>query len=410
MPELNHEDLIRDVAQGVKALQEKSERQGAESDEVKEMAQKVSAAIIDINAAIASERASNAEHKARIEHLESIGNRSIRGATKSELKELCVAGLQMLGRDFAGVEEKEFGLAGEKIELKGFAGSDYTATEASRGGVFVTPTMITDMIYQNVRDSNPLLQEVRMVLTNTTAAVERAVKTGEGVGFWGGEMQDTQQAPKSRYRKISVPMHRVQVETAVTFELLSGSTFNFEQECLSDMTRDWGYGFVDGVTVGDGVNKAMGFTRGNYDAVSTIGAAARFDDLVLLPARIKEMYRKQGKFYMTQQVLANFLVEKSTGSGEYMQMFGLNGIDKVPTIAGREFVIIPTLATAPTTGQPVLYFGDMREAYTAARWKGSYIKRDALTAFSNGFVKLGIASFAGGLVVNDEALISLNVK
>ena len=108
-------------------------------------------------------------------------------------------------------------------------------------------------------------------------------------------------------------------------------------------------------------------------------------------------------------MLSQFLIEKDD-SGAYMQMFGLNGVGGVPSLAGVPFAIIPTLATAPTDDDIALYFGNLRQAYRAVQWGGSYMKRDELTYFSNGVFEYAMAKFAGGRVINTEALVGLKIK
>jgi len=91
-------------------------------------------------------------------------------------------------------------------------------------------------------------------------------------------------------------------------------------------------------------------------------------------------------------------------------MFGLNGIGGVPSLAGVPFAIIPTLAIAPTAGQIALYYGNLRQAYRAVQWGGSFMKRDEITHFSNGVFEYAMARFAGGRVINTEALTPLVIK
>lgn len=402
--------LIDKVSGGLNDLQAKSKEQGAATVETKAMAEKIATDLAAVNTAIAKANSDAAEHKSRIEHLESLGLRNTATLSASEIKEVSWAALQQIMRnDVRGVDKTEIKAFGEKIEVKSFVGADYTATDPSRGGVFVTPQMINEIVMQGMREINPILSEINLTTHQTSAPVMMPKKTGEYVGTWAGEMQNAPKADKPKWSQIDIPMHRVTGEGACTMEVLSGSVVDFRATIMQDMMIELSNAYMDAMTFGNGVGKPFGWTTGAYGSVNTINTKAKFDDLILIQNAIQERYRNGAKLYLTREVLAEFLLEKDS-TGAYLQVFGLNGIGGVPTLAGQQFAIIPTLPTLPTAGQIALYFGNLREAYRGVQWGGSYMKRDEITHFSNGVFEYAMAKFAGGRVINTEALVSLKVK
>lgn len=410
MPELTTEQLVQKVSSGLDEIKNKSNERDSTVAEVKGMAEKVSADLILLNTTITEAKNAADEHKKRIEHLESIGARHAATMSPGELKEIAMAGVQqMFEQKAADGRESLLAVGGEKIEVKSYVGADYTATDMQRGGVFVTPQMINEIVYSGLREANPLLAELLISTHGTSAPVEYFKKNGEGVGAWAGEMQDAPKGNKPKWDKGSIAMHRVTGEGACTMEILSGASIDFRATVLADIQTEIGNAVIDAYTAGSGAGKPQGFTKGAYASVNTLGATAKFDDLILIPTKLKGRYKPNAKFYLTESVLAQFLIEKSS-TGEYLQVFGLNGLNNVPTLAGKGFAIIPTLATAPTSGQVALYFGDLKQAYRGVRWSGSYLKRDEITSFSNGVFEYAMAQFFGGQVVNEEAIVTLNIK
>jgi HK97 family phage major capsid protein len=409
MPDIN--ELVTKVQGGVAELQAKAEKQGKDSADVKAMAEKVTTDLVAINQKMATQEADAAEYKKRVEHLESIGLRDTAKLSADEMKHVALAGLQQVMREnLGGTVQTEIKAHGEKIELKSFVGADYTATDPSRGGVFVTPQMINEIIMQGMREINPILTEITLTTHATSADVKMLKKTGEGVGTWAGEMQNAPKSDKPKWSSLDIPMHRVVGEGACTMEVLSGTTVDFRNTIMQDMLIELSNAYIDAFTAGSGDSKPQGWTRGAYDLVETENSGvAKYNDLILIQNGIQERYRNGSKFYLTREVLSKFLIEKDT-TGAYLQMFGLNGIGGVPSLAGVPFAIIPTLATVPVAGDIALYYGNLRQAYRAVQWGGSFMKRDELTHFSHGVFEYAMARFAGGRVINTEALVGLTIK
>ena len=409
MPDVN--ELVTKVQGGVADLQAKAEQLGKDNGEVKAMAEKVTADLVKITEWKATQEADAAEYKKRIEHLESLGQRDMAKLSQDEMKDVAWAGLQQVMRkDVNTAQQTEIKANGEKIELKSFVGADYTATDPSRGGIFVTPQMINEVVMQGMREINPILSEITLTTHATSAQVQMPKKTGEGVGSWAGELQNAPKSDKPKWSQIDIPMHRVVGEGACTMEILSGSTVDFRATVMQDILTELSNAYIDAFTSGNGAGKPQGWTRGSYGTVDTLASGvAKYDDLILVQNGIQERYRNGAKFYLTREVLSQFLIEKDT-TGAYMQMFGLNGVGGVPSLAGVPFAIIPTLETAPTAGDIALHYGNLRQAYRAVQWGGSYMKRDELTYFSNGVFEYAMAKFSGGRVINTEALVGLKVK
>lgn len=411
MPDIN--ELVTKVQGGVAELQAKAEQHGKDNAEVKAMADKITNDLVKVNEWKTNQETEVTEHKKRIEHLESLGLQQTAKLSPSEMKEVALAGLQQIMRnEVSGNQQTEIKAHGEKIEIKSFVGADYTATDPSRGGIFVTPQMINEIIMTGMREINPILNEITLTTHATSAPVVMPKKNGEGVGTWAGEMQNAPKSDKPKWSEISIPMHRVVGEGACTMEILSGSVVDFRATVLQDILVELSNAMQDAMTFGNGAGKPQGWalaTNGYTPYETSTAGAYLFDDLILIQNSIQERYRSGSKFYLTREVLSQFLIEKDN-EGAYLQMFGLNGIGGVPSLAGVPFAIIPTLAETPATGDIALYFGNLRQAYRGVQWGGSFMKRDEITHFSNGVFEYAMARFAGGRVVNTEALVPMIIK
>lgn len=414
MPDVN--ELVTKVQGGVADLQAKAEQLGKDNGEVKAMAEKVTADLVKITEWKATQEADANEYKKRIEHLESLGQRDMAKLSQDEMKDVAWAGLQQVMRkshDMKAGEHVDIKaiIGGEKIELKSFVGADYTATDPSRGGIFVTPQMMNEVIMQGMRELNPILNEITLTTHATSGTIQIPVKTGEFRSQVAGELQDATKAQKAKWSLLDIPMHRYIGEGACTMEILSGSTVDFRATIMQDIITELSNGYQDDFTFGNGAGKAQGWTLGGYTELASVESGKVVpEDLIFLQNEIKEQDQAGSKYYLNRRVLSQILTEKDLDGGFLFQMIAMTGIGGVPTIAGKPYAIIPSLAGAPTAGQRALYYGNLRRAYRAVQWGGSFMKRDETTYFSNGVFEYAMARMAGGRVINTEVLAALTIK
>ena len=254
MAELTTEQLVAKVASGVEELQTKSAKHGSDTAEVKEMAQKVASDVILLNTSIAEAKTLAEEHKARIEHLESVGLKHQTSFTADDIREISTLAIMEEMKGLAGSESKS--LSGrDKREVKSFYGSDYTATDGARGGVFVTPQIMNEIIMKGMREINPILNELNITTHDTSAPVSIFIKNGDGVAAWAGEQQDAPKGNKPRWSTIDIPMHRYTGYGACTMEVLSGTTIDFRAQVLDDIMIELSNAQKDAFTTGAGIGK-----------------------------------------------------------------------------------------------------------------------------------------------------------
>ncbi|MFA9204165.1 MAG: phage major capsid protein, partial [Flavobacteriales bacterium] len=348
--------------------------------------------------------------------LESLGLRDTAKLSADEMKEVAWAGLQQVMRKSQDMKNGEHIdiksiIGGEKLEVKSFVGSDYTATDPSRGGIFVTPQMNKEVIMLGMREINPILNEITLTTHATSGTIQIPVKTGEFRSAVAGEMQNAPKADKPKWSLLDIPMHRYVGEGACTMEILSGSTVDFRATVMQDIMIELSNGYQDDFTFGNGAGKAQGWTLGDYAELESIVSGKVIpDDLIFLQNEIKEQDQAGSKYYFNRRVLSQILTEKDLEGGYLFQMIALNGIGGFPSIAGKPYAIIPSLAGAPTSGQRAVYYGNLQRAARYVQWGGSFMKRDETTHFSHGVFEYAMARMAGGRVINTEVLAALTIK
>jgi HK97 family phage major capsid protein len=392
---------LQDVTEGIKKL----EGIGKDSAEAKSIAEQVKldlktihdAAKANADALKAQEEA-NKEAKERIENLEKRSAKSgYNGSTKDEVKSGAI-------RSFA--ESFKTADATDR-EVKAFNG--HTASDGSSAGLLLTPEMIQGFMLEKFKYYSPILNEVRLIRKNGNGAVSILTKTNGIVAGWAGELQELRNS-KNRYTKQTIVTSRVGALSAATLELLDGSDYDIENDLINDLAKDTSNVIALAVSRGDGASKPKGFLNETFlknGALATQGTGnvVTWTDLYHIQKKIKSPYRKDGKFYMSFDILVQLLTEKD-GNGLPIWQPGVNG-SLMPTLAGKQYVILDEMDTTVAANTLPIVYGDLKQAYAVVLSTKAHTMRDDLSGFAEGYVEFGYATYAGGQVVNDEAIVAL---
>ena len=197
--------------------------------------------------------------------------------------------------------------------------------------------------------------------------------------------------------------HKLHVAIKITEELLYDNAFRLENYIIEEFGKALANAEEDAFLNGDGTGKPTGIfhkTKGG-EAIGTLTAALKSDDLLDLIYGLKRPYRKNASFIMNDATLAQirklkdnngqYLWQPSYQAGEPDKILGYN---------------VHTSAFAPTDA---ISFGDYKYYNIGDRGSRSFKQLNELFA-GNGMIGYVAKERVDGLLILPEAVKVLNLK
>jgi HK97 family phage major capsid protein len=379
---------LQAVTEGLNALQEKITSQGKESTDVKVIVEKVAEEVKTYHETREAQAASLAEQKARIELLEKAAAQVKVPVDSKQLSSAVHSAFFTAFKNATATHQDVL-----ELEKKG-----RTASNGQDGGFLIQPELMGDLLITYMRAGNPMLREASILTRATTNGLRIPRKTILNGVKASGELQKTGGRSSRNLTTISINQNRYYGQDFVTEEFLQAQSFETESTIIADIMGDLGWTIQFDMLKGDGKSKSAGLLNeafsGNItwkdlftvrDAFSTYG----------------ERYRDNGKYYMNYNTFIKFLTETDT-QNRPIYMPAINGMLQ-DTIAGRPFVIMNSMDNVALNTLPILY-GDMKAAYQGLLGDGYKVYRDDITRQEEGVLVIGVSTFAGGSVKDEEAI------
>jgi HK97 family phage major capsid protein len=210
------------------------------------------------------------------------------------------------------------------------------------------------------------------ILTNSTAAV----LTAEEAGY---------DEVDASFGQLSFTPYKYTRVTKVTEELANRNNVNLWGEVLApDIANAFVLAENGAFTTGTGSSQPAGVVTGAGTGKTTASATAiTGDEIIDLYHSLDYKYRQNAVFMMNDAVLA--VVRKlKDGNSQYLWQPGLSA-GQPDTILGRPVLTNNSMASAVTTGQKTILFGDM-SYYWIVEWENMTMDVNPYLYMANGYI------------------------
>lgn len=393
------DDLVKEVRQGIDALHEKVEKHGKESSEVKAFQDKLAQDVKSFESFRQQAELSAKSQQERIDILEKHAAK-LNAPVSFDAKVVCKALDEAVLR-----ANKDGATLSELVKSR-------SVTDGAAGGNFVTEEMMRDMMITYIKDANPMLTEADVRIKANTAGIrfpKKTITVGDQAAV--GEKQTAKNKTERKIQVVTMLMSRYQSYDQTTDEFLRAQDVENESTIISDVTQDLGVQIQFDALFGDGNSKLKGLLTESFllqtafVSAGQTGAATKitWKDLFNVQRQFNyEKYRNRGKFFLSYAALCDLLVEQD-GEGRPIYMPGINGAAQ-SLLAGKPFVVMPDMDKVLSANTMPLLFGDMKAAYAIMLNNEYKIIRDEITMMDEGLIKIGVSTYAGGGVKDEEAI------
>jgi|GEM_PF-3866325 len=385
-------ELVTEIEKNLKALHEKHD---TTSSEYKTMHEKIKSDVIELAKSTQIAELANKSHLERIEALE---QRIAETKSSRDVKP----------EDVLSVIDKVVAKSRGQVEFAELVTKAQTASQASFGGVLVNEDIVSNIIVSYIKDSSPMMQYANVVtIPRGSSSIKLAKKTLNLGAKFKGELQTGGETSAS-YETVSVNLSRIGASNVITEELLQGQLLINESTISRDLLDDISYQIQYATLRGDGLSKPKGLLKEKFlldTAYPSNGqltptpapTKVTLSDLIYLQTTFTyEKYREKGNYFMSYKTWADLATEKGADN-HFVDLTNLMLGDKKIVIIGElDYGLSPT-------SLPVL-FGDMNKAYTIVI-NGNYrVLVDNMFDTDKGLTKITASTFAGGHVVDEEAI------
>jgi len=289
---------------------------------------------------------------------------------------------------------------------------DYLRTDSNVDGGFLMQESFDNNIIKPITETSRLRGVARTKRVDAIAE-NMALRSALVQSYWTGEGEDFI-IGSSKYARPRVPVHSLTTFTEITNKALLGSSYNMDNEILSDFRESREQVEGAGFTNGNGVEKPRGFLDASLQQASSgtdpqlirvINASGsstyEFDDLINLTGELKTGYNPA--LGLNRKELA-FIRTLKDDVGNYIWRAGNMGAAVPNQINGDPYIILPDMPNKATNATPIVYadwakFYTIVDAWTAIMLRNQWIKK--------GFVVFTMESFLGGDVTLGEAGVLL---
>jgi HK97 family phage major capsid protein len=401
------DEHIKEVKEGIEALHQKIADHGKESSDVKSLVEKLGESVKAFEAESQASKAradGDAERLAIVEaHLA-----KSKGGEKVDAKEV---------RSALAYALKTVDVAGQEVDFKSLLTKSRTVTDGQSGGFYVDHNMVSAMMLTYMRDENPMLRESTVVNVKGSGGIQYPVNRVTFGASAAGELEVGRGKTKRNIELRTITMGRYLSQDAITEELLAMQTIESENSVAQDILADLGWTMQYDALRGSGSGSAkiLGLLNEPFllsTAHTSSGQAGAptkptWKDLYEVQANFNyERYRNNGKFFFNYNTLVSFLTEVDS-EGRPLYMPAINGAMS-STIAGKPFVIMPDMDSALASNTMPVLFGDMKKAYVFVM-NNEFRSHRVMDkeAMEKGLITVGISTFGGGAVHDEEAIRSI---
>lgn len=303
-------------------------------------------------------------------------------------------------------------------EAKGLIKKDFIAGINPSGGYWIRPERSSQMVTR-IFETSPVRQ-VANIQTTTSDSFEMIVRDQKGsTGGWVGETQSRSKTSTAQIGLLTIPIHEIFAEPAVTQKMIDDAGFDIEgfvaQEIQRDISLDENTAFVNG----DSSKKPEGFTtlpawavqgtyqRGALEQIPSGSATALTSDGVIdLQNSLVEFYQP-GANWMMKRLTFSEIVKLKDGEDRYLINLNMlrEGTDKIllgkPVIFADDFTGPTSSGVFATSSLPIVY-GNFSVGYTIVDRFGFRLLRDEFTDKPN--VLFYTTKRTGGAVTNFQSL------
>jgi HK97 family phage major capsid protein len=341
------------------------------------------------------EQDANAELKARIEAVETKGNRPNAPDAAAELE----------SKNFDGYLRGEIG----ESEYKAMA----TNSQAD-GGFLISPTMLSG-IQKRLRRTSPIRQ---IASVYTAETLEILVERDDAGYEWSGETQARNETGTPTIHKISIPTHELSAKPKQTQKMLQEAGFDvgswLEAHVGDKFSRAEATAFVSG----NGVSQPKGFlsyassaTADDSRAVETLqfratGVSGAFASSNPADVLVRTFYDLQGPYqenasWMMKSTTAAEVAVLKDGDGTLLLQSIINGAGAITrTVQGRPVVIAEDMPAIGANSLSIA-IGDF-SAYAVVDREGTRVLRDPYSA--KPYVQFYTTKSVGGGVTDFDAI------
>lgn len=407
------EQLVGDVREATKSLEAKIAAGEGGQSELKTQIEKINEAIDkeeksnqELVTKLGAEHKANVEAKERMDEMEETiaklkSSKGLSGESKDQKTELELKAFD----EWSRANEKKHDDMSQETK-------DYLRTDSNVDGGFLMHESFDNNIIKPVTEISRLRGVARTKRVDAIAE-NMALRTSLVQSYWTGE-GEAFIIGSSKYARPRVPVHSLTTFTEITNKALLGSSYNMDNEILSDFAESRalveGTGFVNG----NGVEKPRGFLDASLQQLAAAsdpqlirvinGSGSNtftFDDLINLTGELKDGYNPA--YSMNRKTLA-FIRTLKDDAGNYIWRAGNMGAQVPNQINGDPYVILPDMPIIASDATPIAYadwarFYTIVDAWTAIMIRNQYIKK--------GFVVFTMESFLGGDVTLGEAGVLL---
>ncbi len=282
----------------------------------------------------------------------------------------------------------------------------YLRTDIAADGGVLVPEILDKQLLQEEIELSPILEHATVKVANTKSmktVIRENIPSVNRVGEGG-----TSTVSNSSYKTFKLEAYRNDIVIPITREKLGWSNFNIMQEMIRWAalagTQQTNIDFL----YGDGINKSFGILEDSNitEIDSEIIGDLNMNDFLEIQKEdnIKDIYRKNGKFYMNTNTIFELATRKD-GQGQYL--WQQNIASGIPNqIAGKQYVDTPDMPDIGIGSVPVL-FGDMKKGYYILRSLGVEVIIDVYSHKKQGIVEYMWVEFIGGKVALPEAFVKL---
>lgn len=276
---------------------------------------------------------------------------------------------------------------------------------AADGG-HVVHSEFQDLVDASLLEISPMRQLATVQKMNAMN-LDISVDTNEMSAGWATETGARAATNTPTLAKVSIAAEEMYANPQITQALLEDASINVEQYVAKKIADKFASLEGTAFVTGDGSGKPkgiMGYAAGTaYNQVEQVNSEdaneITADGLIALIYKLKEGYRKNGKFLMHSDTVAKIRKLKDS-NGQYLWQPGLAG-GQPPTLLGKELHTDPNVAVEAADALAVA-FGDFKTGYLILDRVELSILRDPYS--NKPYVGFYARKRVGGGVVVSEAI------
>lgn len=423
MPEVDMNEKLQQVHDGIKAVQEKVDAQGESLDAIdldliKKASEDAATALEAIQKENSAEKFKEIE-KTQAELTDTVigmqrgaGGEGSDGAYKQDIAAYLRKGTMMedemvLDNIKNYLAKNTYGASDTDIEMMA---KNLLAGSGPDGGYFVTAERSSRMI-QRIFETSPL-RGVANMATTTSDVLEFVLNDDEADCEWVGEVAARPDTDTPKIGVLKIPVHEIFAQPKATQKILDDAGFDIEGWLTSHVSRKIGRKENTAFVVGSGSLKPKGFLSyaawtapGTYqrDAVEQINSGTNgsfgADEVINLQNQLIEDYQGNATWGMNRATFTTVMQLKD-GQGQYLLNPAILAQGATKILLGNDVIFMTDMPVAATDSLS-LVIADFEEFYTIVDRFDIRVLRDPFT--DKPFIKFYTTKRTGGAVTNFEA-------